>query len=194
VSSAAAATSAAGPTRARSIPNSTFGHMHAGTAEWWIVQVGAISGKFEGVGEYHANGGRRALRGADDLASNGRRSVIGSVSAPGDGRISAHQHEQYERRSSVMSRYRPDRDRASRRADHLSGKTKKRLDSSSLANATSARNSSHTALRQAGWDEMTQLREEVSFTRLEWASNGSTRAEEGSASRQHSRAKHRARR
>ena len=29
-------------------PNSTFGHMHAGPAEWWIVQVGAISGKFEG--------------------------------------------------------------------------------------------------------------------------------------------------
>ena len=35
-------------------PNSTFGHMHAGPAEWWIVQVGAISGKFEGMGEYHA--------------------------------------------------------------------------------------------------------------------------------------------
>jgi mannose-6-phosphate isomerase-like protein (cupin superfamily) len=35
-------------------PNSTFGHMHAGPAEWWIVQVGAISGKFEGAGEFHA--------------------------------------------------------------------------------------------------------------------------------------------
>jgi len=35
-------------------PNGTFGHMHAGPAEWWIVQVGAISGKFENVGEFHA--------------------------------------------------------------------------------------------------------------------------------------------
>ena len=34
--------------------NSTFGHLHAGPAEWWIVQVGAISGKFESVGEFHA--------------------------------------------------------------------------------------------------------------------------------------------
>jgi mannose-6-phosphate isomerase-like protein (cupin superfamily) len=33
---------------------STFGHMHPGPAEWWIVQVGAISGKFENMGEYHA--------------------------------------------------------------------------------------------------------------------------------------------
>ena len=32
----------------------TFGHMHAGPAEWWIVQVGAISAKFENMGEYHA--------------------------------------------------------------------------------------------------------------------------------------------
>jgi quercetin dioxygenase-like cupin family protein len=35
-------------------PRSTFGHMHPGPAEWWIVQVGAISGKFENVGEFHA--------------------------------------------------------------------------------------------------------------------------------------------
>jgi mannose-6-phosphate isomerase-like protein (cupin superfamily) len=35
-------------------PNSTFGHMHPGPAEWLIVQVGAISGKFENMGEYHA--------------------------------------------------------------------------------------------------------------------------------------------
>jgi len=35
-------------------PHSTFGHIHAGPAEWWIVQVGAISGKFENMGEYHA--------------------------------------------------------------------------------------------------------------------------------------------
>ena len=30
-------------------PNSTFGHTHAGPAEWWIVQVGAITGKFENM-------------------------------------------------------------------------------------------------------------------------------------------------
>jgi len=35
-------------------PHSTFGHMHPGPAEWWIVQVGAISGKFENAGEFHA--------------------------------------------------------------------------------------------------------------------------------------------
>lgn len=35
-------------------PRSTFGHVHAGPAEWWIVQVGAISGKFENAGEFHA--------------------------------------------------------------------------------------------------------------------------------------------
>jgi hypothetical protein len=35
-------------------PHSTFGHMHAGPAEWWIIQVGAISGKFENAGEFHA--------------------------------------------------------------------------------------------------------------------------------------------
>ena len=46
-----------GPTQVAFNPNSTFGHMHAGPAEWWIVQVGAISGKFEGVGEYHATEG-----------------------------------------------------------------------------------------------------------------------------------------
>jgi quercetin dioxygenase-like cupin family protein len=43
-----------GPTQGAFNPNTTFGHMHAGPAEWWIVQVGAISGKFEGVGEFHA--------------------------------------------------------------------------------------------------------------------------------------------
>ena len=37
--------------------NSTFGHIHAGPAEWWIVQVGAISGKFENMGEFHATEG-----------------------------------------------------------------------------------------------------------------------------------------
>lgn len=35
-------------------PRSTFGHMHAGPAEWWIVQSGGISGKFENTGEFHA--------------------------------------------------------------------------------------------------------------------------------------------
>jgi len=35
-------------------PRSTFGHLHPGLAEWWIVQSGAIIGKFENMGEYHA--------------------------------------------------------------------------------------------------------------------------------------------
>jgi len=35
-------------------PKTTFGHMHPGPAEWWIVQIGKISGKFENMGEYHA--------------------------------------------------------------------------------------------------------------------------------------------
>jgi hypothetical protein len=35
-------------------PHSVFGHMHPGPAEWWIVQVGQISGKFENAGEFHA--------------------------------------------------------------------------------------------------------------------------------------------
>jgi len=35
-------------------PHSVFGHMHAGPAEWWIIQAGAISGKFENKGEFHA--------------------------------------------------------------------------------------------------------------------------------------------
>ena len=34
--------------------HSVFGHLHAGPAEWWIVQVGQISGKFENMGEFHA--------------------------------------------------------------------------------------------------------------------------------------------
>ena len=28
-------------------PKVPFGHLHAGSAEWWIVLVGHISGKFE---------------------------------------------------------------------------------------------------------------------------------------------------
>ena len=35
-------------------PKTTFGHMHAGPAEWWIIQAGQISGKFENAGEFHA--------------------------------------------------------------------------------------------------------------------------------------------
>jgi hypothetical protein len=35
-------------------PHTDFGHLHAGPVEWWIVQVGAIMGKFESMGEYHA--------------------------------------------------------------------------------------------------------------------------------------------
>jgi mannose-6-phosphate isomerase-like protein (cupin superfamily) len=38
-------------------PRSTFGHLHAGPAEWWIVQVGQISGKFENKGEFVASEG-----------------------------------------------------------------------------------------------------------------------------------------
>src|SRR6516164_4779683 len=34
--------------------HTVFGHLHAGPAEWWIVQVGQISGKFENQGEFHA--------------------------------------------------------------------------------------------------------------------------------------------
>jgi len=43
-----AATSDAAPFN----PNSTFGHMHPGPAEWWIVQSGQISGRFENTGEF----------------------------------------------------------------------------------------------------------------------------------------------
>ena len=38
-------------------PNSVFGHLHAGPAEWWIVQVGHIRGQFENTGEFHAEEG-----------------------------------------------------------------------------------------------------------------------------------------
>lgn len=38
-------------------PNSTFGHLHAGPAEWWIVQVGHIRGQFENTGEFIAEEG-----------------------------------------------------------------------------------------------------------------------------------------
>ena len=35
-----------GPTQDSFNPRSTFGHMHPGPAEWWIVQVGQIRGRF----------------------------------------------------------------------------------------------------------------------------------------------------
>ena len=35
-------------------PKSTFGHLHIGVREWWVVQAGAIDGKFEKTGEFHA--------------------------------------------------------------------------------------------------------------------------------------------
>ena len=38
-------------------PNTAFGHMHAGPAEWWIVQVGHIRGQFENTGDFHAEEG-----------------------------------------------------------------------------------------------------------------------------------------
>ena len=47
----------AGPAKAGDPPfdsHTIFGHIHAGPAEWWIVQVGQISGKFENTGEFHA--------------------------------------------------------------------------------------------------------------------------------------------
>jgi mannose-6-phosphate isomerase-like protein (cupin superfamily) len=33
-------------------PNSVFGHLHAGPAEWWIVQSGRITARFENTGEF----------------------------------------------------------------------------------------------------------------------------------------------
>jgi mannose-6-phosphate isomerase-like protein (cupin superfamily) len=32
----------------------TFGHLHSGAVEWWIIQLGGISGTFEDQGEFHA--------------------------------------------------------------------------------------------------------------------------------------------
>lgn len=46
-----------GETTGAFTPNSVFGHMHAGPAEWWIVQVGHIRGQFENTGEFHAEEG-----------------------------------------------------------------------------------------------------------------------------------------
>ena len=41
-----------GPTTDTFNPKSVFGHMHPGPAEWWIVQVGQIRGRFENAGEF----------------------------------------------------------------------------------------------------------------------------------------------
>ncbi len=38
-------------------PHSTFGHMHTGPAEWWLVQSGQITARFENVGELVASEG-----------------------------------------------------------------------------------------------------------------------------------------
>ena len=43
-----------GPTTDTFDPKSTFGHMHPGPADWWIVQVGQIRGRFENAGEFNA--------------------------------------------------------------------------------------------------------------------------------------------
>ncbi len=43
-----------GPSPGEFDSHTNFGHMHPGPAEWWIVQVGQISGKFENTGNFHA--------------------------------------------------------------------------------------------------------------------------------------------
>src|SRR6185436_3380234 len=48
-----------------------------------------------GCGRVSRHRGRRPLRGADDVAPDGRRGALGTVGAAGDGRLSAHQHEQH---------------------------------------------------------------------------------------------------
>jgi len=34
-----------------------FGHLHSGAVEWWVIQVGQTTGRFENTGEYHATEG-----------------------------------------------------------------------------------------------------------------------------------------
>jgi len=34
-----------------------FGHLHSGTVEWWVIQVGQTSARFENYGVYHATEG-----------------------------------------------------------------------------------------------------------------------------------------
>jgi mannose-6-phosphate isomerase-like protein (cupin superfamily) len=38
-------------------PNSIFGHMHPGMAEWWVVQSGHIDARIENTGLFHAEEG-----------------------------------------------------------------------------------------------------------------------------------------
>jgi len=38
-------------------PESTFGHMHGGKMEWWIIQSGTVVGRIENEGEFHAHEG-----------------------------------------------------------------------------------------------------------------------------------------
>jgi len=45
---------APGATFNTSVP---FGHLHSGAVEWWVIQVGQESGRFENYGEYHATEG-----------------------------------------------------------------------------------------------------------------------------------------
>jgi mannose-6-phosphate isomerase-like protein (cupin superfamily) len=35
----------------------TFGHMHGGKMEWWIIQSGTVVGRIENAGEFHAHEG-----------------------------------------------------------------------------------------------------------------------------------------
>jgi mannose-6-phosphate isomerase-like protein (cupin superfamily) len=38
-------------------PKSTFGHMHGGKMEWWLIQSGIVVGRIENEGEFHAHEG-----------------------------------------------------------------------------------------------------------------------------------------
>jgi mannose-6-phosphate isomerase-like protein (cupin superfamily) len=38
-------------------PKGTFGHMHGGKMEWWIIQSGTVVGRIENAGEFHAHEG-----------------------------------------------------------------------------------------------------------------------------------------
>jgi len=38
-------------------PSVPFGHLHSGAVEWWVIQVGQTTGRFENIGEFHATEG-----------------------------------------------------------------------------------------------------------------------------------------
>ena len=38
-------------------PKATFGHLHGGKMEWWIIQAGTVVGRIENAGEFHAHEG-----------------------------------------------------------------------------------------------------------------------------------------